>query len=232
MESEILLAIKDLKAGYYLGKNMLDGINLTIKKGQFVGVLGQNGSGKSTLARAICGMMPYHSGSILLNGKPIDSTETQAIINMGVGYFKQGGYVFPNLTIEENLQVSNCTLSKQEFLKRKEELFSEIPFFNKNKMKELAANLSSGERSILALAMILINTKFLLILDEPSAGLSPRNVNQLYKVLFRLKRQKVLSYLLIEQNNNKVIHLCDSIFILQNSKLSRILFNIPGGENE
>lgn len=196
-----MLQIKNLYAGYAREKPILKGIDLTVEQGQVIGILGRNGSGKSTLAKAICGLVPFVEGEILLNGKPIKGLPTHIITTKGLGFFLQGGRIFPNLTVSENLAFAGRELGKTEKEKRNREMSEWFELLQKKDRSHLKASyLSGGEKHQLAMAMVLIRKPMFLILDEPSAGLSPGNQDAMYKALGLVRAAEQLTMMVIEQN--------------------------------
>lgn len=196
-----MLKIENLYAGYDPKNPILKGLSLQIAAGDTVGILGRNGSGKSTLAKALIGQVPYIKGEILLEGKQIVGLPSYKIAQMGVGFFFQGGRVFSNLTVHENLVFAGQGLSKKEFVKRNEELSGLFELLQKNERTKLKASyLSGGEKHQLAMAMVLVQKPKFLILDEPSAGLSPANQGAIYKTLERVRQERKTTIMVIEQN--------------------------------
>ena len=200
-----MLKLENVKGGYSKKKPILNGINLTVKENEVVCIVGQNGAGKSTLAKAIMNMIPSVSGQIYFKGELINGKNTHELAEYGLGFFMQGGRVFPHLTVEENLNFAGLGLSKKELEKRKAAVKEKTEFL-KNAEKSFlnlqASYLSGGEKHqlALALAMVLMKKPMFLILDEPSAGLSPSNIAILYNILKRIREEENISILLIEQN--------------------------------
>ena len=195
-----MLEIRNLKCAYTQNNFIIKGLNLTINNNEVVGIIGQNGSGKSTLAKSILHLVPYVSGEIDFNGKSIINKKTNEISNMGIGFFLQGGRIFPNLTIQENMDFVCGNINKQERLDRLLKISIIFDLFKRGRMNLKASYLSGGEQHQLALAMLLIQEPRLLILDEPSAGLSPEKIKKTYKILDTIKKRMDVSILLIEQN--------------------------------
>ncbi len=204
-----MLEIKNLKAGYTTHTSILNDVSFTLSDGEVLAVVGQNGSGKSTLAKAIMNMLPYCEGAILYKGKHIEKIETKDNAGLGIAYMMQGGSVFPELTVKENLLFA---AQNDNYLK---EIVSETLKKHWNKQAGL---LSGGERHQLALEMVLINKPKIVILDEPSAGLSPIATKELYSRLENAKQQHI-TMLLIEQNVNNAIQFADRVLLLQNGKI-------------
>ena len=224
MQNNQILKIINLQAGYEKNNRILKGIDLSISENDVVAIVGQNGAGKSTLAKAIMNMIPYTSGKIYFNGKLINGLPTNQIVNKGLNFFMQGGRIFPHLTIEENLNYAGMGLAKKELKKRKEELKYDFDLFkttNKKRFNLKASYLSGGEQHQLALAMIMMQNPTFLILDEPSAGLSPQNLKKLYKIIDLIRKEKHISIMLIEQNVDVAVKYSDRIYLLKNGIIER-----------
>ena len=203
----MILELKNIKGGYTKGVDILRGVNLSVKNGEALGIIGLNGSGKSTLGKSIMNMLPYQSGTIVFEGNDISNLSTSDIACKGISIMHQGGKVFDNMTVNENLSLAGKTDS----------VFKElIPLFKENIGNRMADRLSGGQRHQLALAMALLTHPRLVILDEPSAGLSPKAVEEMYQILSAVKDNLGVSIVLIEQNISKAISFCDrSILIAQ-----------------
>lgn len=212
-----MLEIRNLYAGYTKVNPILKGISLNIEYDEVVGILGRNGSGKSTLAKAICGLVPYIDGEILLDRQPLMGLSTYEIAKKGIGFFQQGGRIFPNLTLYENIAFAASSFTKDEVDERIMEFSKWFELLQKpNRMKLKASYLSGGEKHQLALAMILFQKPKLVILDEPSAGLSPVNQTTIYKALQRIIEIEKLTLLVIEQNVELAMTFCDRVVQLNN----------------
>lgn len=221
-----MLELKNMQAAYTkeTGNNIIEDIDLTIHDGEVVGIIGQNGAGKSTLAKALIRNVPFTSGEIYYNNVALHQLSTQAAINHGIGYFPQGGRIFPNLTVRENLVFAGNTLSREGFINNLKEIKDLLPFFKEKRssMKMKAGYLSGGEKHQLTLAMALLKKPSLLILDEPSAGLSPSNVESIYEIFDKIKKQKKISILVIEQNISKVLDFADKLLLLKERNIQDI----------
>jgi branched-chain amino acid transport system ATP-binding protein len=216
-----MLEVKKLYAAYTKSdKNqILKGIDLSVSKGHTVGILGRNGSGKSTLAKAICGMVPYIQGDIIFNGSQLSGLSTYAIARQGIGFFLQGGIIFPNLTTQENLNFAAGKMNKKDAEARQKELGGWFEILRQSsRLKMKATYLSGGEKHQLALAMILFNKPQFLILDEPSAGLSPANQKAIYDILYKIREEANVTMLIIEQNVQLAKKFTENIKILNNGE--------------
>lgn len=217
-----VLKVNNLISGYSKNNNILKGINLHIEPQEIVAIIGKNGSGKSTFAKSILNMVPFISGEIIFHGKGIGFLQTNEIVKKGLNHFLQGGRIFPSLTVKENLLMAGNNLAKNDFKERLEKLEYYFEFLageNSNRLNEVGTNLSGGEKHQLALAMILITRPNFLILDEPTAGLSPDNFAKIYEILKLVQSQEKMSMLLIEQNVNMAVKFSDRICKLQNGKI-------------
>jgi len=211
-----MLQIRNLTGGYAKNNDILQGINIDIEKGDSVGIIGLNGSGKSTFSRALLNILPFRSGEIFFNGIDITKKSTQELSELGIALFMQGGRIFDELSVWENLMLS----SKSE--KRVEEIRQDFVLLQSSKRKLLkmrADKLSGGERHQLALIMCVLREPSLLILDEPSAGLSPVAVDLMYQTLDKIRKKNHLTTILIEQHVSKAVDFCNSIVMLKTGKI-------------
>jgi len=230
-----MLKIEELYGGYTREASILKAVNLQVDENETVAIVGQNGAGKSTLAKAIINMIPFISGNVYFKGENTRKKSTKDIINSGLNYFMQGGKIFPHLTVEENLIFAGISLSKKEIISRKEEVKSYFDLFKnaKNGRSSLEASfLSGGEQHQLALAMVMMKNPEFLILDEPSAGLSPGNVKKLYDSLSKIKKERKISILLIEQNVQFAYKFSDRVTLLKQGKIERSHMDLKEIEKE
>lgn len=214
-----ILKISGLKGGYIPNVNILQGINLELHQGEAVGIIGLNGSGKSTLGKAIMNMIPHREGEIIFNGESINHLSTSELARRGIAIMQQGGQVFRELSVWDNLQLSIGNKKNKACIS---ELKSIIPIWKmpeKELKARMADKLSGGQRHQLALAMALAGEPELLILDEPSAGLSPKAVEEMYGILEVVRRRMKVTIVLIEQNINKAIGFCDCCLLLGQGNL-------------
>lgn len=202
------LRIRDLWAGYTPGHDILRGLDLDVESGQAVGIIGLNGSGKSTLARAVMNMLPERRGTIEFNGEDITRKPTHELSRAGIGLFMQGGRVFDELTIRENLKIAAAPNEKPE---NALDILG-LPSYALNQRTD---RLSGGERHRLALALCLLRHPQLLILDEPSAGLDPKSTDQVYAILHALWHRENSSLLIIEHNFTRAIKTYSTTFLIQ-----------------
>lgn len=231
-----ILKVSGLWGGYREGVDILRGIDMTIQEGEAVGIIGLNGSGKSTLGKAIMNMIPIRRGEILFNGESIMNLPTHELVHKGISIMQQGGQVFQNLSVWENLEIAFGSNMNDSF----DQLRQIIPMLQKTKGElkhKMADKLSGGQKHQLALAMVMATKPGLVILDEPSAGLSPRSVEEMYHILCDVKGIMGVTIILIEQNIAKAIEFCDRAVIIRQGvqqcingsleQIERIMFNNP-----
>jgi branched-chain amino acid transport system ATP-binding protein len=209
------LAIESLEAGYEPGLSIVRGASLTVKAGEIVAIIGPNGAGKSSLVKAVAGLVPITQGRNLLFGKEITKTPAHRMVFEGLAFVPQTENVFVNLTVAENLELAAAIVQ----VNRKERLdpiYAMFPDLYRQRA-DLAGRLSGGQRQMLAVARAQIARPKLLILDEPSAGLSPKLVDQVFNKL-REVRDGVVTVLLVEQNVKAALQLADRAAVLVEGK--------------
>ena len=219
-----LLKITDLWGGYTEGVDILRGISMEVQQGEAVGIIGLNGSGKSTFGKAIMNMIPIRRGEILFDGEDITALSTSQLAHRGISIMQQGGRVFPNLSVWDNLQLA-AQASNSQFSILNSQLAELVPLLRRPK-KELqglmADKLSGGQRHQLSLAMTIATNPRLVILDEPSAGLSPKAVEDMYQMLRDVRAKLNVSIILIEQNIAKAMEFCDKECLFGQGNILRI----------
>ena len=212
--NKAILECNGIAAGYVKGLNILQGVDLVVNKGEIVSIIGPNGAGKSTLLKAIMSLIKVSAGRFYLNGTEKTGLSTHKIVMEGLGYVPQVANVFPSLTIEENLEIGSWSIkNKRDALKK---IYSDFPMLSDRK-KDKAGNLSGGQRQILALARALITSPNLLLLDEPSAGLSPVAINDVFTSIKEINDSGV-SILLVEQNAKRALGFSDRGYVLDQGR--------------
>ena len=217
-----ILKINDLWGGYKEGVDILRGISMEVQQGEAVGIIGLNGSGKSTFGKAIMNMIPIRRGQISFEGEDITALTTSQLSHRGISIMQQGGRVFQNLSVWDNLQLAMGS-SRSSLIPHHSSLQEIIPLLQrpKKELQQLMADkLSGGQKHQLALAMALAASPRLVILDEPSAGLSPKSVEEMYTMLHAVRETFGASIVLIEQNIAKAVEFCNRSLLLQQGSMS------------
>jgi branched-chain amino acid transport system ATP-binding protein len=214
----MLLEIKNLWVRYE-GAEVLKGISCEVEEGSIVTFLGSNGAGKSTTLRAICGLKPPDSGEIWFNGKRIDGDLPQNIVKQGIGHVLEGRALFPYMTVLENLKVGAfLQKDKQQIDRNLKEIFASFPIL-KERQQQQARTLSGGEQQMLTIARALMGSPKLLLLDEPSLGLSPLMVRQIGTIVRQI-HQRGVSVLLVEQNARLALGIAQRCYVLETGSIA------------
>ena len=213
--NKTMIECNGIAAGYVKGLNILQGIDMIINEKEIVSIIGPNGAGKSTLLKAIMGIINISGGRFFIDGVEKTNTPTHQIVKEGVGYVPQVENVFPSLTIEENLEIGSWSIDtniKQSISK----IFDDFPML-KERRKDKAGNLSGGQRQILALARALATSPKILLLDEPSAGLSPVAIKEVFEMVKEIN-SKGVAILLVEQNAKRALNFSDRGYVLDQGR--------------
>ena len=213
--NKTVIECNGIAAGYVKGLNILQGIDMIINEKEIVSIIGPNGAGKSTLLKAIMGIINISGGRFFIDGVEKTNTPTHQIVKEGVGYVPQVENVFPSLTIEENLEIGSWSIDtsiKQSISK----IFDDFPML-KERRKDKAGNLSGGQRQILALARALTTSPKILLLDEPSAGLSPVAIKEVFEIVKEIN-SKGVAILLVEQNATRALNFSDRGYVLDQGR--------------
>jgi branched-chain amino acid transport system ATP-binding protein len=215
--SVAMLEVKDLKA-YYGPSQALHGINFSLAKGGITTLLGANGAGKTTTLRAICGMVRAE-GSVVVGGEPVVGKATEQIVRMGVGHVPEGRGTFTELSVEENLRVAAYTRRDKAQVARDLDLvFTYFPRL-KERLSQQAGTLSGGEQQMLAISRALMLGPRLMLLDEPSFGLAPLIVQEIFRIMRRINQEAKVSMLLVEQNAALALELADHAYVLETGRV-------------
>lgn len=210
-QGEPLLRASDVVAGYLPGVNILNGCDLDLYPGELIGIIGPNGAGKSTLLKALFGLVTIRSGTVTLGGEAITNMRADALVHRGVGFVPQNNNVFPTLTIEENLQMGGYQRPRK-FAERFEAMVDLFPTLG-DRRRQRAGSLSGGERQMVAMARALMMEPSVLLLDEPSAGLSPVRQDETFLRTRRINKTGV-SIIMVEQNARRCLQICDRGYVL------------------
>jgi branched-chain amino acid transport system ATP-binding protein len=212
-----ILEIQDLSV-HYGGIVALGGITFTVEEGSIVTLIGANGAGKSTTLRAIMGLVPTAAGSVIYRGERITGLDTRKIVEMGLVLVPEGRRVFPNLTVLENLKLGAYLQDKPTETRRLEHVYDLFPRL-KERHWQSAGTLSGGEQQMLAVGRALMANPTMVMMDEPSLGLAPLVVKDIFSIIRRINDEGV-TVLLIEQNANVALHTADYGYVLQTGTIT------------
>ncbi len=212
-----LLTVNNLCVNYGFISAVKD-ISFSVEKGEIVALIGANGAGKTTTMNAICSLIPKKSGSVLFDGADITATPTHKLVPMGIAQVPEGRRIFQELTVAENLKLGAYTRSdKDEIEATLEDMYQRFPIL-KERSKQIAGTLSGGEQQMLAMSRALMSHPKLLLLDEPSMGLSPLYVSTIFDMIKKVNEEGT-TVLLVEQNAKKALAIADHAYVLETGKL-------------
>jgi branched-chain amino acid transport system ATP-binding protein len=212
-----LLNVKDLRA-YYGQVQALHGLTFSLNEGSLTTLLGANGAGKTTTFRAICKTV-RSSGTIEFDGQPLVNRSTENIVRLGIAHVPQGRGTFTNMTVEENLQLGAITRTdKAGIVSDIERMYGYFPVLKQRYLQQ-AGTLSGGEQQMLAVARALMLKPRLMLLDEPSFGLAPLIVRDLFKILGQINREEKVSILVVEQNAQLALELADQAYVIETGRI-------------
>ena len=213
-----MLEIKDLNV-FYGAIHALKGISLTVADGELVSLIGANGAGKTTTLHAISGLLPAASGSVLLDGKDLQKVPANTIIGLGMAHVPEGRHVFARMTVEENLRMGAYILRDQKRIAENLEMvYGHFPRL-KERRRQLAGTLSGGEQQMLATGRALMTNPKIVLMDEPSMGLSPLLVKEIFSIIQELHKSGI-TILLVEQNAKMALAVSDRAYVLETGTIS------------
>ena len=211
-DSELVLAARDLYAGYLPGIDILTGCNLELREGELVGIIGPNGAGKSTLIKALFGLVSIREGTVELRGEPITNMTAHELVSRGVGYVPQVANVFGSLTVQENLEMG-LYLRPRAWKERYAFVCDLFPLLAERRGQR-SGSLSGGERQMVAMGRALMMDPTVLFLDEPSAGLSPANQDEVFDRVRQINQETGISVVMVEQNARRCLEIADRGYVL------------------
>jgi branched-chain amino acid transport system ATP-binding protein len=210
-----VLSARDVVAGYVPEVNILNGTSLDLYDGELVGVIGPNGAGKSTLIKALFGLIPVRAGQVVYRGQDVTGLKAHELVERGIGYVPQTNNVFPRLTVEENLQMG-VYIRPKSFAKRLDVVCDLFPRLAERRGQR-AGSLSGGERQMLSMGRAIMVDPEVLLLDEPSAGLSPALQDEVFINCRRINEAGV-SIVMVEQNANRCLQICHRGYVLDQGR--------------
>jgi branched-chain amino acid transport system ATP-binding protein len=210
-----LLVAEDIVAGYVPEVNILNGCSVSVAGGELIGIIGPNGAGKSTFLKALFGLIPIRSGTVAFLGEDVTGAKANKLVARGIGYVPQNNNVFPRLTVEENLEMG-LYLDPKRFVERIDVVFELFPLLA-TRRKQRAGSLSGGERQMVAMGRALMMDPKVLLLDEPSAGLSPAFQDEVFIRCRRINAAGV-AIIMVEQNAQRCLQICHRGFVLDQGR--------------
>lgn len=213
--SDVIVELIDVHGGYLPGVNILNGANLVARRGELIGIIGPNGAGKSTLLKAIFGLVQVRRGEIRVNGESIVGLKADKLVARGVAFVPQTNNVFPSLTIAENLQMG-LYQNPKIYADRLEFVTGIFPELG-SRLKQRAGSLSGGERQMVAMSRALMMDPSVLLLDEPSAGLSPVRQDDAFIRVSDINKAGVTT-IMVEQNARRCLQICDRGYVLDQGR--------------
>jgi branched-chain amino acid transport system ATP-binding protein len=213
-----MLKINNLKSGYN-GQEVLHDISMEIEPNKIIAIIGPNGSGKSTILKSIFRLAKIYSGNVIFKNKNITKLPTHELIYEGISYVPQGRQVFSDLTVRENLEMGAYIMKDHQLLEANiKDVFEKFPFL-KEKQEDYAFTLSGGQQQMLAIGRALIQNPELLLLDEPSLGLSPKMTTEIFKKIKEIHKEGV-SIIIVEQNAKQAMEIADKTYVLESGKIA------------
>ncbi|MBY5936638.1 MULTISPECIES: ABC transporter ATP-binding protein [Marinobacter] len=211
-----MLVLEDVHTHY--GKiEALHGVSVEVKKGEIVSLIGANGAGKTTLLMTVCGSPQASSGRVILEGRDITNEATSNIMRSGIAIVPEGRRVFPGLTVEENLHMGGFFNTKSEIRKSQDHVYELFPRL-KEREHQRAGTMSGGEQQMLAIGRALMSKPRMIILDEPSLGLAPIIIQQIFEIIGQL-REEGITVFLVEQNAHQALSLADRGYVLETGRI-------------
>ena len=214
--ADTILDVKDLRAGYG-GKPVLQGVNLSVREGEIVAVIGRNGVGKSTLMKTLIGLIGTMSGEISFGGRSIGQLEAYRRAKLGIGYVPQGRDVFPRMTVRENLQVGEAMGGRAE-PSAYDKVYELFPIL-KERAAQSAGTMSGGQQQQLAIGRVLIGGPKMILLDEPSEGIQPSIVQEIGRIIVDFNRRTGITIVFVEQNLDLIRAIAQRCYVMDKGRI-------------
>ncbi len=214
-----MLKLENVQSGYG-NKLAIKNVSLEIRKGEIITLIGANGAGKSTTLMTICGVVPCRSGKIFFQEQEIQRTAPEEIVKMGICQVPEGRHIFPQLTVKENLDMGAFLRKDKEGIKKDiEYVYALFPILAERRNQD-GGNLSGGEQQMLAMSRALMARPQLMLLDEPSMGLAPLVIKQIFEIIKQINSENNTTIFLVEQNANQALHIADRAYVMENGEIT------------
>lgn len=214
-----MLKVNNIKT-YYGNIQALKGVSLDIQEGEIVTLIGANGAGKTTTLMSLCGIVPPRSGEILFQGKPVHGLSGDKIVQMGIIQVPEGRRIFPNMSVMENLEMGAYLRTNKVLVKQDINMVMELFPILAQRRGQLGGTLSGGEQQMLAISRALMARPRLLLLDEPSLGLAPIIIQQIFDIIRKINRDNNTTIFLVEQNANQALKLAHRGYVMENGRIT------------
>jgi branched-chain amino acid transport system ATP-binding protein len=217
----MMLKLKNINT-FYGNIQALHGVSLEVKQGEIITLIGANGAGKTTTLMSICGIVPPRSGEIIFEGKPIHDMTTDQIVALGIVQVPEGRLIFPYMTVMENLDMGAYLRKDKEGIKKDlEYIFELFPILAQRKNQQ-GGTLSGGEQQMLAISRALMARPRLLLLDEPSLGLAPLVIRQIFEIIKKINRENNTTIFLVEQNAHQALKIAHRGYVMENGRITLV----------
>lgn len=221
-----MLSLENVQSGYG-NKLAIKNVSLNIEKGEIITLIGANGAGKSTTLMTICGVVPCRAGTITFEGKQINRLPPDELVRMGICQVPEGRHIFPQLTVKENLDMGAFLRNDKAGIKKDiDYVFSLFPILAERRHQD-GGNLSGGEQQMLAMSRALMARPKLMLLDEPSMGLAPLVIKQIFEIIRQINEENGTTIFLVEQNANQALHVANRGYVMENGTIT-----LSGGSEE
>jgi branched-chain amino acid transport system ATP-binding protein len=214
-----MLELKNIKT-YYGNIQALKDVSITISEGEIITLIGANGAGKSTTLMSICGIVPPRSGEVLFMGKPIQDLPPNSIVSLGISQVPEGRRIFPFLSVAENLDMGAFLRRDKDEIRRDIEYIYELFPILAERRNQAGGTLSGGEQQMLAISRALMAKPRLLLLDEPSLGLAPLVVKQIFEIIEKINKESKTTIFLVEQNANMALKVAHRGYVMETGRVS------------
>lgn len=214
-----MLELRDVKT-FYGNIQALKGISIDVHEGEIVALIGANGAGKSTTLMTICGVTPLRSGEIFFKGAPIHQKSTDKIVSLGVVQVPEGRRIFPNMSVLENLEMGTFLRRDKEGIKKDIDYAFELFPILAQRRSQMGGTLSGGEQQMLAISRALMAKPRVLLLDEPSLGLAPLIIKQIFEIIKKINQEQKTTVFLVEQNANQALKLAHRGYVMENGMIT------------